>query len=267
MYAAVAQILLFPLSKQFLESHQPQIMFFGLFGHRQTSLTGPKKQNKTKHTVASVSGLINKRKTEWTSLLIPRTRHCVVAGLSVRWAAFQTADACLSLLCCLHPLKKKKKEKSIVLCATSSLPIHTVTLAVFGNASTLLLQPCTDMKPLSTDRNPWRVCAIWVCVKFSFSVSSFSSQTSLHSNTEFPGYNLDTAINSSEQLYMLPPSTNSEKDTGGTSSEAADQASLRLSLCSEGPVHLTIELHSLVYHFQHIREQKQLKAKEGRSSV
>lgn len=34
-----------------------------------------------------------------------------------------------------------------------------------------------------------------------------------------------------------------------------------LFLRSQGPIHLTIELHSLVYHFPHIREQKQLKAK------
>ena len=149
-----------------------------------------------------------------------------------------------------------------MLCATSSLPIHTVTLAVFGNASTPLLQPCTDMTPPSTDRNPWRLCAIWVCVKFCFSVTSFSSQASLHGNTEFPGYNLDTAIKSSEQSYMLPPSTNSKKDIGGTSSEAVDQAPYVCPLRSEGPIHLTIELRSLVYHFQHIREQKQLKAKK-----
>lgn len=32
-------------------------------------------------------------------------------------------------------------------------------------------------------------------------------------------------------------------------------------LCSQASIQFTIELHSLVYHFLHIREQKQLKAK------
>ena len=55
-----------------------------------------------------MSAVLNEWMNEGTSLLISCKLLYVVAGLSVCWAMFQTADACPILLCCLHSLKKIK---------------------------------------------------------------------------------------------------------------------------------------------------------------
>lgn len=137
----------------------------------------------------------------------------MVAGLSVRWAVFQTADACLSLLCCLPHLKKKKHSAGW--CVTSSLP------SILSPQQCLASLPPSSSSPVQTWCLHTQTKKQRGCVQYIFN-QTFSPPRLPHYSSSYLWFEYNN--NSSEQLYKLPPSINS-RNTGGTS-EALPQKQL-----------------------------------------
>lgn len=98
-------------------------------------------------------------------------------------------------------------------------------------------------------------------VQYCFLIKILPSQTSLHLTTEALFCDLDTTTTalSNCRLYATAPHKQQKHRRDFLRSLWPDF--LNLFLCSQGSIHLTIELYCLVYHFPHTREQKQLKAK------
>lgn len=136
------------------------------------------------------------------SLFTPCRLLCMLLGLSACWDAVQPADACHSLLSCLHPVGKKKKAR----CWECDFlpPVHTVTSAGLGITATILFQPCTKHKTQ-------KVCAIMLGC-FFFSIKMTPSVDFLHSEILSSNFN---RTRTAQSIPVLPSVKN--QNMAGTS--------------------------------------------------
>lgn len=170
-------------------------------------------------------------------------------GCGVKCLSGRVPDSwCVSQPAVLFATSEKTLKKHSAVCDILP-PIHTVTSAVFGIGATLLLQPCTDMLPVYTDQQKTRE-GMW---------NTYVEILFFNQNALLPDFHLTEALifNSGTITTALSRNIKHRRDVV----RGSWPGFLNLFLRSQGSVHLTIELYCLVYHFPHIREQKQLKGK------